>query len=286
MKVSVVMPVYNEEHTIQVIVQRVLKSLDKMMNDRIDSYELIIVDDGSQDGTKWQLKNHISHLEQVKIVYGLENKGKGFALKTGFQICSGDVTIIQDADLEYAPEEYPKLLDPILDQQADVVYGTRFQGGTTRILLFWHTVGNKFLTLLSNFLTDLNFSDMETGFKVFKTSIIQNMLLTSNRFGVEPEMTAKISKLKWIRIYEVPISYFGRTYDQGKKIGWKDGVSALWCILKFNLLTSLRRSYLYDSDHIKKLTGHESKYQKCTQHQSQNNFLMDKKNQDMNISVF
>ncbi len=257
MKVSVVMPVFNEEKTIQTIVHRVLTSLANLKDYSIEDYELIIIDDGSQDLTKMQLKKTISQLSHVRIHYENINKGKGYALRKGFQLCEGDVVIIQDADLEYAPEEYPKLLKPIIDQQADIVYGTRFQGGTTRILLFWHTVGNKILTLFSNFLTDLNFSDMETGFKVFRTPIIQNMILTSNRFGVEPEMTAKISKLKWVRIYEVPISYFGRTYDQGKKIGWKDGVSAFWCIIKYNLLTSFKKSYAYSSEHLKKMVRKE-----------------------------
>ncbi len=224
MKISVVMPVYNEIGTIDEILTRVQAvAVEK---------EIVIVDDYSTDGTRERLKKIEQGDGNVKVFYHDHNQGKGAALRTGFKSATGDVVIIQDADLEYDPKEYPVLLEPILDGRADVVYGSRFLGGPHRILFFWHYVGNKFLTLLSNALTNLNLTDMETCYKVFKREILKDMNLKSNRFGFEPEFTIKIAKKK-LRIYEVPISYSGRTYAEGKKIGWKDGVKAIFSILWF-----------------------------------------------------
>lgn len=224
MKISVVMPVYNEIGTVEEIVARVQAvSLEK---------EIIIVDDFSTDGTRERLEKIDQIHENVKVFYHDHNQGKGAALRTGFQSAAGDVVIIQDADLEYDPKEYPVLLESILDGRADVVYGSRFLGGPHRVLFFWHYLGNKFLTLLSNALTNLNLTDMETCYKVFKREILEDMDLKSNRFGFEPEFTVKIAR-KNLRIYEVPISYSGRTYAEGKKIGWKDGVKAIFSIFWF-----------------------------------------------------
>ncbi|OGL47432.1 MAG: glycosyl transferase [Candidatus Schekmanbacteria bacterium RBG_16_38_10] len=229
MKLSVVIPVYNEAHTIRQIIKRVEDvDLDK---------ELIIVDDYSTDGTRDILKG-LNGSSNIRIIYHEENMGKGAALRTGFKHATGDIVVIQDADLEYNPQEYHKLIKPILDGRADVVYGSRFM--TTeerRVLFFWHFMGNSFLTLLSNMLTNLNISDMETCYKVFKAEVIKNINIEEDRFGFEPEITAKIAKRKY-RIYEVGISYSGRDYAEGKKIGWKDGVRALWCILKYNIIRS------------------------------------------------
>lgn len=223
MKISVVIPVYNEVHTIDKIVSRVQETpFDK---------EIIIVDDGSTDGTQERLEE-ISKYNHVRIFRHDFNRGKCAALRTGFQHVTGDIIIIQDADLEYDPNEYPNLLGPILDGRADVVYGSRFLGGPHRVLFFWHYVGNKFLTLFSNMLTDLNLSDMETCYKVFKREVLDEIKIKSNRFGFEPEFTIKISK-KELRIYEVPISYSGRDYSEGKKITWKDGVKAIFTILRY-----------------------------------------------------
>ena len=221
MKVSVVIPVYNEIDTIEEILARVDKVAIKK--------EIIVIDDLSIDGTRERLKKIIADKENVKVIYHNRNKGKGAALRTGFESVTGDIVIIQDADLEYDPNEYPKLLEPISDGRADVVYGSRFIGGPHRVLFFWHYVGNKLLTLISNALTNLNLTDMETCYKVFKRQILKDINLKSNRFGFEPEFTAKVSK-KRLRIYEVPISYSGRTYSEGKKITWKDGIVALWLI--------------------------------------------------------
>ena len=213
MKVSVVMPVYNEVATINEIVRRVQEvELDK---------EIIIVDDCSTDGTRERLREIDEAQENVKLIYHSHNQGKGAALRTGFEQVTGDVVIIQDADLEYDPREYPVLLEPILDGRADVVYGSRFLGGPHRVLFFWHYVGNKFLTLLSNMFTNLNLTDMETCYKVFKREVLDGLQLKSNRFGFEPEFTAKVAK-KHFRIYETPISYSGRTYAEGKK-DWLEG---------------------------------------------------------------
>lgn len=223
--ISVVIPVYNEKDTIRQVVDSV-RAVDM-------EKEIILVDDFSTDGTREILATLAA--DDLRIYYHERNMGKGAALSTGFGQVAGDVVIIQDADLEYNPEEYPKLVRPILDGRADVVYGSRFVGGEYhRVLFFWHMVGNKFLTLLSNMLTNLNLTDMETCYKVFKKSILKKLTIEENRFGFEPEITAKIAKMN-VRIYEVGISYSGRGYKEGKKINWKDGISALRCILKYNL---------------------------------------------------
>ena len=231
MKISIVIPCYNEANTIETIIKAVLST---PFNNR----EVIIVDDNSTDGTKEILNKKISpHVE--KIIYHEINQGKGAALRTGFENVTGDVVIIQDADLEYNPLEYPILLQPILDGVADVVYGSRFQGGKAhRVMYFWHYAGNKILTLISNMFTNLNLSDMETCYKAFRTEIINQIKIEENHFGVEPEITAKFAKLG-CRIYEVGISYNGRTYKEGKKINWRDGISALWCIVKYNLIQKI-----------------------------------------------
>jgi glycosyltransferase involved in cell wall biosynthesis len=226
LKLSIVIPIYNEINTIKAILESV-RAVD------IDK-EIICVDDYSSDGSR-QLLLELAN-DDIKIFCHDSNMGKGAALRTGFSKVSGDIIIIQDADLEYDPKQYPKLIQPILEGKADVVYGSRFvTGDYRRVLFFWHMIGNSFLTLLSNMLTNLNLTDMETCFKVFKKEVLEKITIEENRFGFEPEITAKISKLD-IRIYEVGISYSGRTYKEGKKIGWKDGISALRCILKYNLL--------------------------------------------------
>ena len=224
MKVSVVIPVYNEVATIREIVHRVqVVELEK---------EIILVDDYSTDGTREHLREINQTHKNVKVLYHDHNQGKGAALRTGFQAVSGDIVIIQDADLEYHPKEYPLLLEPIVDGRADVVYGSRFIGGPHRVLFFWHYMGNKFLTLLSNMFTNLNLTDMETCYKVFRREVLAEIKLKSSRFGFEPEFTAKIAK-KGFRIYETPISYSGRTYAEGKKIRWQDGAKAVFAILWF-----------------------------------------------------
>jgi glycosyltransferase involved in cell wall biosynthesis len=229
LKVSIVIPCYNELHTITDVVKAVQAT-------PIQYKEIIIVDDCSTDGTRALIQSQIS-TQVSKVVYHEVNQGKGAALRTGFQNASGDIVIIQDADLEYNPEDYGKLLQPILDDKADVVYGSRFVGGDShRVLFFWHSVGNRFLTLLSNMLTNLNLTDMETCYKVFRREILKQIHIEENRFGFEPEITAKVAKLN-CRIYEVGISYAGRTYAEGKKITWKDGIRALWCILKYTLFS-------------------------------------------------
>ena len=233
-KISIIIPAYNEESTITIIVDKLIK-LALIENIK---KEIIIVNDCSTDGTEKLIENIVaSHLD-TEIVYlkHSKNAGKGAAIHSGIKNATGDYLIIQDADLEYDPSEINKLLKPIIDGYADVVYGSRFIGGAPhRILFFWHTIGNKFLTFLSNFFTNLNLTDMETCYKIFKTSIIKNISLQEKRFGFEPEITSKIAKIKDIRIYEVGISYYGRTYTEGKKINWKDGFKAIYCIIRYNL---------------------------------------------------
>jgi glycosyltransferase involved in cell wall biosynthesis len=222
MKLSVVIPVYNEERTILRVVEKVRAApFDK---------EILVVDDGSTDGTARALAD--VRWPEVTILRHDRNRGKGAALRTGFGRVTGDVVLVQDADLEYDPTEYPRLLKPILDDQADVVYGSRFGGETHRVLLFWHYAGNRFLTTLSNMLTNLNLSDMETGYKAFRAGLLERLRIKSNRFGFEPEFTAKAARLK-CRIYEVPISYHGRGYEAGKKITWKDGIAAIGSIIRY-----------------------------------------------------
>ncbi|MDI6762683.1 MAG: glycosyltransferase family 2 protein [Thermodesulfobacteriota bacterium] len=223
MKLSVVIPVYNEAGTILEIIQRVKEAPFEK--------EIIVVDDSSNDGTAHLLKENS---EGIKALFHDRNKGKGAAIRTALPHITGEIAIIQDADLEYHPSEYPHLISPILNGVADVVYGSRFQGGTHRVLYFWHSVGNQIITTLSNMLTDLNLSDMETGYKVFRSEVLKKIKIESNRFGFEPEITAKVAKMG-CRIYEVPISYWGRDYSEGKKINWKDGLAAIYWIIKFNI---------------------------------------------------
>jgi glycosyltransferase involved in cell wall biosynthesis len=226
MKVSIVIPVYNEKSTILEILRRV--QAVKLSVPR----EVIIVDDFSSDGTREILGK--LRQKNVKVVFHEMNQGKGAALRTGFRRATGDIVLVQDADLEYNPQEYPALLAPILDGRADVVYGSRFQGGTHRVMFFWHFVGNKLLTTFSNMVSNLNLTDMETCYKVIKKDILKKLDLKSRRFGFEPEITIKLARLH-CRIYEVPISYAGRDYSEGKKIGWKDGVAAVYHILRYGL---------------------------------------------------
>jgi glycosyltransferase involved in cell wall biosynthesis len=226
MKLSIVIPVYNEKKTI-------LDVLERVRNINLPK-EIIVVDDCSTDGTREVLGNQPGS-EDLKIILQPRNMGKGAALRTGFQAVTGDIVVVQDADLEYDPQDYPALIQPILTNKADVVYGSRFLSGPHRVLLFWHSVGNKILTTLSNMMTDLNLTDMETCYKVFRADVLERINLRENRFGFEPEFTAKVAKSR-CRIYEVPISYSGRDYTEGKKIGWKDGIAALYFILKYRFL--------------------------------------------------
>jgi glycosyltransferase involved in cell wall biosynthesis len=224
---GVVIPVYNEERTLHLIVEKVLA--------RPEVAELVMVNDCSKDGT-WNTMQELAKTDdRIRIFTHEVNQGKGAALRTGFQHVISDIIIIQDADLEYDPDEYPKLLAPILLGKADVVFGSRFLGsGMHRVLYYWHSVGNQFLTLMSNMFTNLNLTDMETCYKVFRRDILRQIVIEENRFGFEPEITAKVARMKLV-LYEVSISYYGRTYEEGKKIGWKDGFRAIWCILKYNL---------------------------------------------------
>ena len=233
-KISIIVPAYNDEATISIVIDKLL-NLTFINNIK---KEIIIVNDCSIDHTENLIQDIIKRNEGVEIVYlkHEKNSGKGAAIHTGIKNATGDYLIIQDADLEYDPNEINKLLKPVIDGYADVVYGSRFIGGSPhRILFFWHTIGNKFLTFLSNLFTNLNLTDMETCYKLFKTSIIKNITLNEKRFGFEPEITTKIARIKNIRIYEVGISYYGRTYAEGKKINWKDGFRAIYCIIRYNL---------------------------------------------------
>ena len=226
MKLSVIIPCFNEKKTLKQLINEVKKST-------VEDLEIIVVDDCSTDGTRDILKGMKD--ADIKVLYHKVNQGKGAALRTGFKNATGDICIVQDADLEYDPQEFPLVIEPILQNKADVVFGSRFQSGRPhRVVYFWHRIGNGFLTLLSNFFTDINLSDMETCYKAFKTDVIQSIEIKENRFGFEPEITAKISKMN-LRIYEVGISYYGRTYDEGKKIGWRDGFRAIYCIVKYNI---------------------------------------------------
>ena len=229
MKLTIVIPCFNEVGTISQVVAAVKAS-------PVKNCEIIIVDDNSTDGTREILQSQIE--SQVdRVIYHRKNRGKGAALRTGFAAATGDVVVIQDADLEYDPQEYPLLIKPILNNKADVVFGSRFMGrGPHRVLYYWHMVGNMFLTTLSNMLTNINLTDMETCYKAFRREVIQSIKIEENRFGFEPEITAKVAKMG-CRIYEVGISYYGRTYKEGKKINWKDGVWAIYCILKYNLFS-------------------------------------------------
>lgn len=236
LKLSVIIPAYNEEKTIAAILDRVR---EVQLTDDMEK-ELIIVDDHSSDGTAAFIQAYSEKHPDggIRFFRHDRNSGKGAALRTGIEHATGDFVVIQDADLEYDPNEYNLLLQPLLDGHADVVYGSRYAGGKAhRILFFWHSFGNKFLTTLSNALTNLNLSDMETCYKMFRRELIQRIQLKENRFGFEPEVTAKISRIPDVRIYEVGISYYGRTFDEGKKIGWKDGFRAIYCILKYNLFS-------------------------------------------------
>ena len=233
---SIIIPAYNEVKTIHLILDRVLAV--NLMNHL--QKEIIIIDDHSNDGTKTAIEQYIlTHPNQnFKFISQEKNKGKGAAIHKGIEAATGDYIIIQDADLEYNPEEYNILLKPALDGLADVVYGSRFMGGRPhRILFYWHSVANKFLTGISNMFTNLNLTDMETCYKLFRSNVIKNISLYEKRFGFEPEVTAKIARIPNIRIYEVGISYYGRTYTDGKKINWKDGLGALWCIFKYNIFS-------------------------------------------------
>jgi glycosyltransferase involved in cell wall biosynthesis len=227
LKVSIVIPCYNEKSTIEKIVEAVRKT-------PLERREIIIVDDCSQDGTSTLLREKLSHVVD-RIIYHPVNRGKGAALRSGFAAATGDIILVQDADLEYDPADYPTLLEPLLSGKADAVFGSRFIGGRPHhVLLFWHMVGNKFLTLLSNIFTNINLTDVETGYKAFKASLIKSIQIKEDGFGVEPEIIAKLAR-KGCRMYEVGISYSGRTYAEGKKISWKDGVRAIYAIVKYNL---------------------------------------------------
>jgi dolichol-phosphate mannosyltransferase len=229
-KLSVVIPCYNEEKTLEKCLERVLKISDEFLH-----LEIIIIDDGSTDGSLSIARNFANKDPRIKIIHHNKNQGKGAALQNGFKKATGDFIAIQDADLEYKPNDMLRLLEPLVSNEADVVFGSRFlPHGPTRVLYFWHSIGNRLLTLISNMFTNLNLTDMEVCYKIFRREVLQNINLKEKRFGFEPEITAKVARLG-CRIYEVGISYYGRTYEEGKKITWKDGIRAIWCILKYNL---------------------------------------------------
>jgi glycosyltransferase involved in cell wall biosynthesis len=233
-KLSIIVPAYNEENTIEIVLEK-LKHLALINNIQ---KEIIVINDNSKDKTEEKILEYINSNKNLNIIYYKHeiNKGKGAALHSGIEKATGDYLIVQDADLEYNPDEFNLLLKPVLDAKADVVYGSRFRGGEAhRILFFWHSIGNHILTFLSNVFTNLNFTDMETCYKLFRTDIIKSLILKEKRFGFEPEVTAKISRIKNIRIYEVGISYYGRTFEEGKKISWKDGFRAIYCIIRYGI---------------------------------------------------
>ncbi len=233
-KLSIIIPCYNEGNLIAGVLENVLRTKPDYNLEK----EIIVVNDGSTDGTKEAINKFCENNPSVLVINHEKNLGKGASIKTALQNIRGDVVIIQDADWEYDPNDYNKMLQPIANGHADVVYGSRFMGtGPHRVLFFFHTIGNKLLTFLSNLFTGLNLTDMETGYKMFKTDILRQINLKENRFGFEPEVTAKVSRLPGIRIYEVGIAYYGRTYSDGKKINWKDGLHAMWCILKYNIFS-------------------------------------------------
>ncbi len=240
---SVVIPVYNEEKTISIVLDELLP--------KEEVAEIIVIDDGSTDQSAKIIEPYLKH-NKIKFAKQPGNIGKGAAIIKGFDLATAPIVIIQDADLEYSPDDYPAILKPLLNGKADVVYGSRFQGGSGRVLYYRHQLGNKFITFLSNLLTDLNFTDIETCYKAFRREVIQNINFESNRFGIEVEITAKIAKAGILKIYELPISYNGRTYDEGKKITWKDGVVALWCIVKFNLLKNRKTFFKEDWKNVLK----------------------------------
>ena len=229
MTLSIIIPAYNEAATIATLIERVqaVPLFEK---------EIIVVDDGSTDGT-WGLLQAFANVPNITLLRHERNQGKGAALRDGFARAANDIVIIQDADLEYDPSEYPKLIQPIVEGHADVVFGSRFIGGASRrVLYFWHAIGNRFVTVLSNMCTNFDLTDMETGYKVFRREVLERITIEEDRFGVEPELTAKVARIDDIRLFEVGISYAGRTYEQGKKIRWHDGLKAVWCILKYNLM--------------------------------------------------
>ena len=239
---SIVMPAYNEEKTVVASIASAIKEL-QALNDILSAYEIIVVDDGSSDKTKQLVSEHYGDHPHVKLLSNEKNRGKGASVAEGVAHARHSYTLIQDADLEYSPKDYRRLLGPVLNHGADVVYGSRFKGEEARVLYFWHFVGNKFLTFLSNMFSNLNLTDMETCYKLLRTELFQNLVLESRRFGIEPEITAKIAKIPRVKIYEVAINYHGRTYADGKKIDWKDGICAIFHIIRFNLFRNSKNIF-------------------------------------------